>query len=131
MKIKIEISDDKEGIKDTRTLEAEVKSYKELSRLLYNLSDEYFLRVMPPKIETSDNLTKQEKLLKVIKSTHSNGWIRSQDIKKEYETIYGEEIKPSTLSTYLARFHEKGILDRRGNRRQIEYMLLENKITNR
>ncbi|HEQ78512.1 MAG TPA: hypothetical protein ENI78_02690 [Euryarchaeota archaeon] len=69
------------------------------------------------------NLTQREKVFLLIKHNHPEEWIRSQDIKVEYETIYGESIKLSSLSTYLARFYSSGIVNRRGTRAQREYIL--------
>ena len=75
-----------------------------------------------------DSLTIKERLLFIIKNNFRYGWFRSSDVKEEYERQFGEEIKASTVATYLARFYEEGILDRRGNRVSREYRLVENTV---
>ncbi len=70
-----------------------------------------------------ESMTQREKLFLLLKHHHAGEWVRSQDLKVEYESIYGEEIKLSSLSTYLARFYSEGILRRRGSRAQREYFL--------
>jgi hypothetical protein len=68
-----------------------------------------------------ENLTRNEKVYLLLKHNHPNQWVRSQDLQEEYEIVYGEKIKLSSLSTYLARFYEKGMLERKGSRAQWEY----------
>ncbi len=69
--------------------------------------------------------SQKEKLFLLIKHNHPDEWIRSQDLVNEYEEIFGEPIKLSSLSTYLARYHVEGSLDRKGGRAQREYKLME------
>lgn len=68
-----------------------------------------------------ENLSQKDKLLLLLKHNHPNEWVRSQHLKEEYEIIYGEKINLSSVSTYLARFYESGLADRRGSRAQREY----------
>jgi hypothetical protein len=72
-----------------------------------------------------ERMTQKEKLLLLLKHNHAGRWVRSQDIQEEYEILFGERIKLSSLSTYLARFYESGLLERRGSRAQWEYRLHE------
>jgi hypothetical protein len=46
-------------------------------------------------------------------------------MKEEYEQVWGDEIKLSSVSTYLARFHEEGRMERKGSRAQREYRFFE------
>ena len=69
------------------------------------------------------DMSQSEKVLLLLKNEHSKGWIRSQDVQDEYEKVFGEKIKLSSLSTYLARFHVQEVLQRRGSRAQREYKL--------
>ena len=71
------------------------------------------------------NLSQKDKVYLLLKKGHPAEWVRSQDLRAEYEEVYGETIKLSSLSTYLYRFYEHGALDRRGSRAQREYLLLE------
>jgi hypothetical protein len=69
------------------------------------------------------NLTQIEKAFLLLKHNHEKGWVKSQNLKEEYEIMYGERIKLSSLSTYLARLYEKGSLERKGSRAQREYRM--------
>ncbi|MFQ5815041.1 MAG: hypothetical protein ACE5G7_00905 [Candidatus Hydrothermarchaeaceae archaeon] len=72
-----------------------------------------------------NDLTQKEKVLLLLKNNHSDHWVRSQDLRIEYNEIFGEDIKLSSLSTYLARYFDEGALERRGSRAQREYRLPE------
>ncbi|MEK6976970.1 MAG: hypothetical protein AABX40_01025 [Candidatus Hydrothermarchaeota archaeon] len=89
----------------------------------------------PPAVPVSDpatwlglydlgSLSQKEKVLALFRHNHANDWVMSQDLQDEYEKVFGEPIKLSSLSTYLARFHEEGPLERKGSRAQREYRLL-------
>ncbi len=70
-----------------------------------------------------EELSQKEKVLLILKNSHPDHWVRSQDLRTEYKEIFGEDIKLSSLSTYLARYHDEGALKRRGSRAQREYRL--------
>ncbi len=72
-----------------------------------------------------ENMSQKDKVLHLLKNNHPDGWVRSQDLQEEYEIIYGEKIKLSSLSTYLSRFYSRGILERKGSRAQREYKVSE------
>ena len=71
-----------------------------------------------------ENLSQKDRLFLILKHNHPNEWVRSQDIKEEYEILFGEPINLSSVSTYLARFYESGLTERRGSRAQREYRLI-------
>jgi hypothetical protein len=75
-------------------------------------------------INTND-LSQKEKVFLLLKKNHPDHWVRSQDLRAEYNEIFGEDIKLSSLSTYLARYYDEGTLERRGSRAQREYKLSE------
>ena len=77
---------------------------------------------LPPEHELR-NLSQKEKLWLLIQNDHANDWVISQNLKREYEAIFGEEIKLTAVSTYLARFYEEKLIERRGSRAQREYRL--------
>jgi hypothetical protein len=70
-----------------------------------------------------EDLTQIEKAFLLLKHNHEKGWVKSQNLKEEFEIMYGERIKLSSLSTYLARLYEKGSLERKGSRAQREYRM--------
>jgi hypothetical protein len=69
------------------------------------------------------DLSQKDKVFILLKHNHRNKWVRSQDLQEEYEMIFGENIKLSSLSTLLARFYDQGELERKGSRAQREYRL--------
>ncbi len=71
------------------------------------------------------SLSQKEKLYLILEREHKDEWVRSQDMKEEYERVWGDEIKLSSVSTYLARFHEQGQMERKGSRAQREYKFFQ------
>ena len=69
--------------------------------------------------------TLMEKLGSFIKYEFSNTWFTTQELRERYETV-ADDIKLSTVSTYLSRMNRDGLLDRRGNRNNRQYRLIEN-----
>ena len=65
-----------------------------------------------------------EKLGSVIKYEFSNTWFTTQELRERYETV-ADDIKLSTVSTYLSRMNRDGLLDKRGNRNNRQYRLME------
>jgi len=65
-----------------------------------------------------------EKLGSFIKYEFSNTWFTTQELRERYETV-ADDIKLSTVSTYLSRMNRDGLLDRRGNRNNRQYRLIE------
>jgi hypothetical protein len=78
--------------------------------------------------ESPEGLTQKDKVFLLLKHGHLDSWVRSQDIQKEYEIVYGDEIQLSSVSTYLARYFNQGYLERRGSRAQREYKLPADKV---
>ncbi len=70
-----------------------------------------------------DDLSQKDKLRIILERHHQGEWVKSQHIKEEYQKIWGDEIKLSSLSTYLMRFYEEGQMERKGSRAQREYRL--------
>lgn len=90
-------------------------------------SSEFKPEYLPSWIGDHDlrSLSQKDKVYLLLKKNHPSEWVRSQQLQAEYEEIYGETIKLSSLSTYLYRFYEHGAVDRRGSRAQREYRLME------
>lgn len=68
--------------------------------------------------------TLMEKLGSFIKYEFSNTWFTTQELRERYETV-ADDIKLSTVSTYLSRMNRDGLLDKRGNRNNRQYRLIE------
>jgi hypothetical protein len=74
-----------------------------------------------------DSLTIREKLEMVVNQI-KYGWFTSDHIRELYQYHFHEEIKPSTVSTYLARMFKENSLERRGSRARREYRLAESEM---
>ncbi len=75
------------------------------------------------------NMSRKEKLFLLLKEMHPNDWVKSQHLKREYVNIFDENISLSSVSTYLARLHRDGFVERRGSRAQREYRLMSEAIS--
>ncbi len=68
--------------------------------------------------------TLMERLEGFIRFEFSNTWFTTQELRERYETV-ADDIKLSTVSTYLSRMNRDGLLERRGNRNNRQYRLIE------
>ena len=77
-----------------------------------------------------ESLTIIDKLKLLFKKLQKIGWFTSQHVKELYYHEFGEELKSSTVSTYLNRLHGSGELSRRGSRVKREYFvgIIEEKV---
>jgi|Deesub1362A_J573_1020465.scaffolds.fasta_scaffold02030_5 hypothetical protein len=124
MRVKIEIFDE-DGTKIS--IEFEGARWKE--KLLqfidaFPISEggrDVFHPAQKPIFPSFEPLSVRERLEYYLKYEFPPIWFTSRDLKEAYERKYGEEIKLSTVSTYLARMHREGLLERRGNRANREY----------
>ncbi len=73
----------------------------------------------------ADKYTIKERLRLFLKFEFTSLWFTSLQVKEKYERQYGEEIKISTVSTYLTRLYNEGFLERRGNRVEREYHVID------
>ena len=76
----------------------------------------------------SDSKSIREKLELTVNQI-KYGWFTSDHVKELYQNQFHEELKPSTVSTYLARLFNENSLDRRGSRAKREYHLVEKQVT--
>lgn len=74
---------------------------------------------------SDDGMTIKDRLKLFLKFEYRGAWFGTIDVKDRYGRTYGEEIKISTVSTYLSRLHNEGFLERRGNKIEREYRLIE------
>ncbi|MFQ6050202.1 MAG: hypothetical protein ACE5K4_00750 [Candidatus Hydrothermarchaeota archaeon] len=75
------------------------------------------------------NMSRKEKLFLLLREMHPNEWVKSQQLKREYINIFEEDLPLSSVSTYLARLHKDGFVERRGSRAQREYRLVSEAIS--
>ena len=120
-KLRIEVYD-WEGNKYTITFEGKVTRDKvvqlfDLVELMGGVSDSDLDWRDPSEI------SRFEKVKLLIERNFPVVWFRSVDVKFAYEQEYGEPIKLSTVSTYLARLFKRGFLVRRGPPNSRQYRL--------
>jgi len=68
--------------------------------------------------------TLMDRLGSFIRYEFTNTWFTTQELRERYETV-ADDIKLSTVSTYLSRMNRDGLLDKRGNRNNRQYRLME------
>jgi hypothetical protein len=107
-RVKIELEDE-EGTKYTLALEGAVSRDK-----LMKAMD--MLEIMDVPLEhshkTADEGTFFGKVQTLLETTFSAGDFSSSDVARELEDKYGQPVKLSTISTYLARLAEKQYIKR-------------------
>jgi hypothetical protein len=68
--------------------------------------------------------TLMERLEKFIRYEFPDAWFTSQELRERYETV-SDDIKISTVSTYLSRMNRDGLVERKGNRNNRQYRLIQ------
>ena len=79
---------------------------------------------MVPAPDYGSSRTLMDRLEKFIRYEFSGTWFTSQELREKYETV-ADDIKLSTVSTYLSRMNRDGLLEKRGNRNNRQYRLIE------
>lgn len=129
MRIRIEIEDG--GLKssyefesqnmDKEALREKIIGFLSASSIFEGKGERAAIEHIP---DYSSSGTLMNRLEKFIKYEFSNTWFNSQELRERYETI-ADDIKLSTVSTYLSRMNRDGLLERRGNRNNRQYRLIE------
>lgn len=127
MKIRLEIIDD-QGMKTTIDFEGRLCRERIISTI-----DALVLGSGSSSTDSSPyvlddkrgDLTIKERLESFLRFDYPRTWFTSLEAKENYERMYGERINLSTVSTYLARMYRNGTLERRGSRRQREYLVAD------
>ncbi|MHC1635057.1 MAG: hypothetical protein ACXQTS_00315 [Candidatus Methanospirareceae archaeon] len=124
MRVRIEVIND-EGEKSSLDIEGNLSKSVVIDKLINFLNAE-FSHFSPETRGYGDELTLKERLTYFLKYEDKapKGWFTSSELKRIYEEVYNEEIKLSTISTYLAKMHLEGILERRGSKARREYRLV-------
>ena len=109
-KVKVEITDE-EGTTYSLALQGKFSQDK-LMRMM-ELVDFFGERDHnTPHARSPDESTTYGKILKLIQSSYSTKEFSSADIARDYEERVGSPIPLSTVSTYLSRQADRGILSR-------------------
>ena len=121
-KIRVEVRD-KSGNRYTITLEGRISRKNVLKildiiELLGGVDREY------PPATTGDTLTKFEKIQSIIESHFSSSWFTAREVQAKYEDLVGEHIGLTTVSTYLSRLSERGLLTKKKISNRTRYRLI-------
>jgi hypothetical protein len=108
-RVKIELQDE-DGTKYTLSLEGALSRDKVMKVMdvmeLMNVPIEHGYKNAP------DQGTFFGKVLSLIETTFPGGQFSSSDVAEQFEELYGQPIRLSTISTYLSRLVEKDYLRR-------------------
>jgi hypothetical protein len=74
----------------------------------------------------SNNLSRFEKVRLVLQKSFPLVWFSSKDVQTVYEQELKEPVGLSTVSTYLARMTNKGLLLRAGESNSLKYKMAPN-----
>ncbi|UEC42193.1 MAG: hypothetical protein METHAR1v1_420009 [Methanothrix sp.] len=128
MKVKIEIEDG--GMKSTHVFEGAIVREKIIDFLaaagVFREEAVELPGAAQPKSE--ENRTLRDRLEIFVREEFRESWFSSNELRDRYEAL-SEEIKLSTVSTYLSRMYYDGVLERRGNRTQRQYRLVTEEFT--
>ncbi|HII06091.1 MAG TPA: hypothetical protein HA349_01885 [Methanotrichaceae archaeon] len=128
MKVKIEIEDN--GMKSTHVFEGAIIREKIIDFLaaagIFSEQADEVQVVAEPKPENIRTL--RDRLEIFVREEFTESWFSSNELRDRYETV-SDDIKLSTVSTYLSRMYYDGVLERRGNRNQRQYRLVTEELT--
>ncbi len=128
MKVKIEIED--KGMRSTHVFEGAIVRERVIDFLtaagVFSEGSDQMPEVPFPKSE--DSRTLRDRLEIFIREEFPDSWFSSNELRDRYETV-SDDIKLSTVSTYLSRMFYDGVLERRGNRTQRQYRLVTEELT--
>jgi len=125
-KVKVNINDE-EGNKITISFEGKITRNKVLQVLDFvellgggSTSNEE---------KTSSDSSKFDKIQNVIERKFPIGWFASQEVMIVYEDLLNEPIGLSTVSTYLSRLVDRGVLTKSGSAAERRYKLKRSQTT--
>lgn len=123
-KMRIELFDS-EGNKYTISFEGRVTRDKAVRLLdLVELLGSVNLEGTTPNLGTSTNeVTKYEKMRMLVHNYFPVGWFTSKEVQTVYEREIRKPICLSTVSTYLSRMTERGMLVKVRESRQLKYRI--------
>ena len=128
MKVKIEIEDG--GMRSTHVFEGAIIREKVIDFLIAAgvFSEEADEVRGLPQHKSEENRTLRYRLEIFVRQEFPDSWFSSNELRDRYEAV-SDDIKLSTVSTYLSRMYYDGVLERRGNRTQRQYRLVTEEFT--
>ncbi len=129
IKVRVEVTNE-EGVKTSMESEGDLLSESFKPLMIRSITQ--FLEgqlssssVRNPYDGGGEDLTIKERLASFLRYDERapNGWFTSSQVKRIYEEAFDENVRLSTISTYLASMHSEGILERKGSRAMRQYQL--------
>lgn len=122
-KMRVEVFDES-GNRYTITFEGQVTREKalhllDLVELLGGMPS-----VNPAKNQHLSDLSKIDRIRLIVEKHFPIVWFSSRDIQSMYEQELKEPISLSTVSTYMTRLAERGLLAKSGNSNNLRYRVL-------
>ncbi len=117
-KLKVEFYDP-DGVKHSITVDGPV-SREKISRIL-DLVEVMSGPPRPSPTALGLSAKKLDRLASTILSNLRDNQFTSSDAKKMFERTFGEKIPISTVSTYLSRLVDRGLLERRPDQAVLRY----------
>ena len=127
-KVKFEMSDEQDN-KVTVTFEGTIdeKSLKTLISTVNNMLGKEAGNLedaVDIPIEDALDLPVYERVKLLISTAYGMGsWFTTNELCDSFLDIFGNQLKTTTASTYLARLYEEGFLERSGSRNERKYNL--------
>jgi len=121
-KIRIEVYDES-GNRYTITLDGRI-SRKNVLKLLDIVELLGGMQRETSPIRSGESLTKFEKIQSIIENNFSSSWFSAKEVQSKYENTTGEQIGLSTVSTYLSRLSEQGLLIKQKISNRTRYRLV-------
>jgi len=122
-RVKIEFYD-KEGVKHAMAIEGDVTREKVGKILDYiELMGGVDTNLSQDKSISRIQHNRFEKTLSLVLSNFTDKTFLSRDLQRAYKSVYSEDVPLSTISTYLSRLVERGVLARSGSSFQWKYVV--------
>jgi hypothetical protein len=130
MKVRVEVTDE-EGVKSSIEKEGDLQI--EMLRQITIRDIVKFLekQLSPLPVRNAydyegGDLTIKERLASFLRFDERapKGWFTSSQIRRIYEAVFEENLRLTTVSTYLASLHSDGSLERKGSRAKRQYRVV-------
>jgi hypothetical protein len=130
MKVRVEVTDE-EGMKTSMEKEGDLQS-----EMLKQLTIRDVMRFLEAQLSPLANLnpydsgiedlTIKERLASFLRYDERapKEWFTSSELRRRYEEVFDENVRLSTVSTYLASMHSEGMLERKGSRAKRQYRVV-------
>jgi len=128
IKVRVEVTNE-EGVKSSMEKEGDLQ-HEMLKQLTITEVVKFLKAQLSPLSVGDEEFTIKERLASFLRfhQRAPKDWFTSSQIKKIYEEEYEENVRLSTISTYLASMHSDGILERRGSRAKRQYRVVPTKL---